>query len=112
MHGLHSAEVKCSLPLMNQRAIANGIGCLSVACSLTFWAWAGLFLFTPLNRSDAWLNLGVGAGAKYLWPTLWISGLSLALISAALGAREWILAAILALASFAAAALMISSTQW
>jgi hypothetical protein len=97
---------------MNLRTIVNGIGCLSVACSLAFWAWLGLFLFTPLNRSDAWLNVGAGAGAQSLWLTLWISGLLLALISAALGAREWILAAILALASFAAAAVTISSIHW
>jgi hypothetical protein len=97
---------------MNRRTIANGIGCLSLACSLAFWAWAGLFLFTPLNRSDAWLKVGVGAGAQYLWLTLWISGLLLALISAALGSRAWILAAILALASCAAAVLAISSIHW
>src|SRR5271155_1865930 len=97
---------------MSRRTIANGIGCLSVGCSLAFWVWAGLFLFTPLNRSEAWLNLGAGAGAPYLWLTLWISGLLLALISAALGSRVWIMAAILALASFAAAVLTISSIQW
>jgi hypothetical protein len=97
---------------MNRRAIANGIGCLSVACSLAFWAWAGLFLFTPLNRSDAWLNGGAGAGAQYLWLTLWAAGLLLALISAALASRVWILGAILALASFAAAAHIIWSIQW
>jgi len=97
---------------MNRRTISNGIGCLSVACSLAFWAWAVLFLFTPLHRSDAWLNLGTGAGAQYLWLTLWISGLLLALTSAALGSRVWIWAAILALASFAAAALIISSIHW
>jgi hypothetical protein len=97
---------------MNRRTISNGIGCLSVACSLAFWAWAGLFLFTPLNRSYAWLNVGIGAGAQYLWLTFWISGLLLALISASFGSRVWILAAILALASFAAAALTISSIHW
>src|SRR5271156_3689497 len=97
---------------MNRRTIANGIGCLSVACSLAFWAWAGLFLFTPLNRSDAWLNLGTGSGAYYLWLTLWAAALLLALISAALASRVWILAAILALASFAAAAHIIWSIQW
>jgi hypothetical protein len=97
---------------MNRRTIANGIGCLSIACSLAFWGWAGLFLFTPLNQSNAWLNVGIGAGAQYLWLTLWISGFSLALISAALGAREWILTAILPLASFVAAVLTISSIHW
>jgi hypothetical protein len=97
---------------MNRIAIATGIGYLSVACSLAFWAWLGLFLFTPLNRSDAWLNIGAGAGAQYLWLTLWISGLLLALIAAALASRGWILAAILALASFAAAVLVTSSIQW
>jgi hypothetical protein len=98
--------------LMSRRTIANGIGCLSVGCSLAFWAWAGLFLFTPLNRSEAWLNVGAGARAPYLWLTLWISGLLLALISATLGSRIWIMAAVLAFVSFAAAAILISSIQW
>jgi hypothetical protein len=52
------------------------------------------------------------AGAQYLWLTLWISGFLLALIAAALGSRGWIAAAILALASFAAAVLVVSSIQW
>jgi hypothetical protein len=55
---------------MNRRTISNGIGCLSVACSLAIWAWAGFFLFTPLNRSDAWLEIGYSR--RYLWPMLWI----------------------------------------
>jgi hypothetical protein len=97
---------------MDRRKIANGIGCLSVICSLAFWVWAGLFIFTPLNRSDAWLNVGVGAGALYLWPTLWILGLLLALIAAALRPRGWGLAAILAIASFTAAVFLTSHIQW
>jgi hypothetical protein len=95
---------------MNRRTIATGIGYLSIACSLAFWAWAGLFLFTPLNRSDAWLH--VGAGAPVLWLVLWIAGALLGLIATALGSRGWILAVILAIASFGAAALMMSTIQW
>jgi hypothetical protein len=95
---------------MNRRAIATGIGYLSLACSLAFWVWLGLFLFTPLNHSDAWLHVGVGV--PVLWPMLWIAGALLGLIAAALGSRGWLLAVILALASFAAAALMTSTIQW
>jgi hypothetical protein len=84
---------------------------LPECCLLSgIWAWAGLFLFTPLNRSDAWLH--VGAGAPVLWLVLWIAGALLGLIATALGSRRWILAVILALASFGAAALMMSTIQW
>jgi hypothetical protein len=58
------------------------------------------------------LHFGAGAGAEYLWLTLWISGLLLGLISAAMGSRRWVLAAILALASLAVAALIISGIEW
>jgi hypothetical protein len=95
---------------MNRETIATGIGYLSVACPLAFWVWAGLFLFTPLNRSDAWLH--VGAAAPVLWLVLWIAGALLGLIATALGSRGWILAVILALASFGAAALMMSKIEW
>jgi hypothetical protein len=97
---------------MGRRTIANGIGCLSVACSLAFWAWAALLFFTPLNRSEAWLSLGVGTGASYFWLTMWIAGLLLAIIAAVLGSRWWISAAILAVASFAAVIVTFSTIQW
>lgn len=97
---------------MDRRKISTGIGCGSVACSLAFWVWAGLFLFTPLNRSEGWLRMGAGAGAPYLWLTLWISGLLLGLAAAVLGSRAWVLAAILAIASFAVVYFAMSSVQW
>lgn len=97
---------------MNRKAISNGAGCLSIACSLAFWTWAALFLFTPLNRSQAWLSLGTATGSPYVWLSLWIVGLVLAVLAAVLGSRKWIAAAVLALASFAAAAWLVSTMQW
>jgi hypothetical protein len=95
---------------MNRATFAIGTGYMSVACSLAFWVWAGLFLFTPLNRSDAWLNLGVGA--PLVWLVLWIAGALLGLIACALGSRGWILATILAVASFGGAVLAVSTIHW
>jgi len=92
--------------------IAIGIGRLSIACSLAFWAWAGLFLFTPLNRSDAWLHFGLGAGKQYFWLALWAFGFLLALVATALGSRRWVFAAILALVSFAGSVLLLSTVHW
>lgn len=97
---------------MNRKRVSTGLGYGSVACSLAFWVWAGLFLFTPLNRSEGWLRMGAGAGAPYLWFTLWILGLLMGLIAAALGSRGWILAAILAIVSFAVIYFAMSSVQW
>lgn len=89
---------------------ATAIGYLSVACSLAFWLWLGLFLFTPLNRSDAWMH--IGADAPVLWLALWIAGALLGLIARALGSKGWIFAMVLAVASFGAATLMISTIHW
>ncbi len=109
LYVLRGREWQAPYRPMNRRTIATGIGYLNVACSLAFWVWAGLFLFTPLNRSDAWLHVGVGV--PVLWPVLWIAGALLSLIATALGSRGWILAVILALASFGAAALLLSNVQ-
>ena len=55
---------------MNQKKIANALGCAGIFCSLAYWIWAALILFTPLNRSDAWLSLGAGSDALVLWITM------------------------------------------
>ena len=94
---------------MDRRTTANGIGCLSVACSLAFWLWAGLFLFTPLNKSEAWLRL---VDEPVLWIMLWIAGFLLGLIATALGSKRWAFAAVLALVSFGAAVAALSGVDW
>jgi hypothetical protein len=97
---------------MIQRKIANALGYASIFCSLAFWIWIALFLFTPLNRSDAWLELGAGSDAFVLWTTMWIAGLLLALIAAVVGSRRWAFVSVLPLLSFALAALVASTIEW
>jgi len=107
-HGIIGAMQKRS----SKGKLSRGMGCLSVACSLAFWIWATLFLFTPLNRSDVWLQVGVGAGAGLLWLTLWALGLLLGVLAASWGSRRWAWAAVLAVASYLAAVGAMSTVEW
>jgi hypothetical protein len=84
---------------MNRRAFANGIGYLSIACSLAIWVWffsIAFFFNRGVDLSDRWYVV--------FRPGVWFAfngvGLSLALIAKALGLRRWGFAAIFAVVSF------------
>jgi hypothetical protein len=94
---------------MSRRTIANGIGCLSIPFSLSFWilvCLAAIFGHVP-----AWLDGGVN-----LWLILAALGFALAIIAASIGSRRWALAAALPFLSFIAAiatvALGWTTVQW
>jgi hypothetical protein len=94
---------------MENNTTANRIGFVSIACSLAFWLWACIFLFTPLNRSEWVLRVMVAYG---LWITLWALGFLLGLAAGALGSKRWFAAALLAPASCGAAVWIVSGIQW
>jgi hypothetical protein len=86
-------------PVMSQKTVANGIGCLSIACSLAIWVWLfslAFFFNRGVDLSDRWYVV--------FRPGVWFAfngvGLSLALIAKALGLRRWGFAAIFAVVSF------------
>jgi hypothetical protein len=94
---------------MKNNTAAKRIGLVSVACSLAFWLWACIFLFTPLNHSEWVLHVMVAFG---LWLALWAMGFLLGLAAAAMGSRRWLVAALFALVSCGAAAWLVSGIQW
>ena len=96
--------------MIDRRAIANRIGCLSVFCSLAFWLWACLFLFTPFGHNAEWVLQVMVAFS--LWVFLWIMGFVLALVAARLGSRRWAFAALLTLASVGIACWLVSGIEW
>jgi len=91
---------------MNRKLVANAIGCFGIACSLAYWVWLCIFAALPLNRREYWMKLDLGV--SYIWPALWAAGLLLPLIAAAIGARRWVLAAIVPIVSCAAAIILLS----
>jgi hypothetical protein len=95
---------------MKQPTAAKRVGLLSIACSLTFWLCACIFLFTPIaHRADWELQVMV---AFQFWIAVWILGFLLGLVAAALGSRYWLFAALLAPVSCGAAAWLASGIQW
>lgn len=96
--------------MTERRALANKIGVLSVFCSLAFWLWACLFLFTPISRRPEWILQVMVAFP--LWIFLWIMGFLLALVAARLGSRKWASATLLALTSAGIAYWLVSTIEW
>ena len=90
---------------------ANRIGFASLACSLAFWFWACITLFTPIGHTEDFWALRV-LGAVWLWIALWILGFLLGLAAAAKGSRLWLFAALFALASCGAVFWVASGVQW
>jgi hypothetical protein len=89
---------------MNRRTTAIIIGCLGIACSLSFWAWVAIFAMLPFRQRGAWLSFGLGVSP--LWPALWVLGLLLPLVAALISSKRWILAAVVPIISCAAAVLL------
>jgi len=95
---------------MKHPTAAKRVGLTSIVCSLAFWLYASIFLFTPFGHKADWEAQVMVA--FHVWIALWGLGFLLGLIAAALGSRAWLFAALLAPASCGAALWLASGIQW
>jgi len=94
---------------MNRRLVANITGWLGLLCSLTYWAWLAILPHLPLHQRTQWMRFDLGV--SNLWPALWLAGFFLALLSALVGSKRWIFAAIVPVVSCAAAVMVLSKVH-
>jgi hypothetical protein len=94
---------------MNRRLIANITGWLGILCSLAYWAWVAVFPHLSAQQRTSWMRLDLGV--SNVWPALWLAGFFLAIVSALIGSRRWIFAAIVPVLSCAAAVMFLSKVH-
>ncbi|MGA7343821.1 MAG: hypothetical protein WBE72_05105 [Terracidiphilus sp.] len=83
--------------MKNRRKIANWIGSLSLALSLAFWLL--LLLGSARSLSDREFFMQGLDALFYVWLPVWSFSALLAVASAILGSRRWLLAALAPLLS-------------
>ena len=89
---------------------ANGVGFASIGCSLAFWLWACLTLFTPFGHDNEWVVRV--AVAFWFWILVWALGILLGFVAAVRGSKRWLFAALFAFASCGVAFWLVSGIEW
>jgi len=94
---------------MTRRLMANLTGWLGIICSLAFWVWLCIVTHLPFHQRSAWMRFDLGVSS--VWPALWLAGFFLAFLSAMIGSRRWLFAAIVPVLSCGAAVILLSKVH-